>query len=50
MNSADGDRDFTTKFADFYQAGHFLVEAKQGGNTSGKGTAKRGTEGYRKAI
>ena len=44
------DRDNTTKFADFYKAGHFLIEAKQGGNISGKGTAKRGTEGYRKAI
>ena len=44
------DRENTTKFADFYKAGHFLTEAKQGGNSSGKGTAKRGTEGYRKAI
>ncbi|MEW6497159.1 MAG: DNA methyltransferase, partial [Cyanobacteriota bacterium] len=44
------DRDVTTRFADFYKEGHFLIEAKQGGETSGKGTAKRGTETYRKAM
>jgi hypothetical protein len=44
------DRDVTTRFADFYKAGHFLIEAKQGGTTAGKGTAKRGTEAYRKAM
>jgi hypothetical protein len=44
------DRDVTTKFADFYKEGHFLIEAKQGGETSGKGTAKRGTETYRKEM
>jgi hypothetical protein len=38
------DRDITTRFADFYKEGHFLIEAKQGGETVGKGTAKRGTE------
>jgi hypothetical protein len=42
------DRDITTRFADFYKEGHFLIEAKQGGETAGKGTAKRGTETYRK--
>jgi hypothetical protein len=44
------DRDITTRFADFYKEGHFLIEAKQGGETVGKGTAKRGTETYRKAM
>ncbi|MEQ8757614.1 MAG: class I SAM-dependent DNA methyltransferase [Coleofasciculus sp. G1-WW12-02] len=44
------DRDVTTRFSDFYKEGHFLIEAKQGGETSGKGTAKRGTETYRKAM
>jgi hypothetical protein len=44
------DRDITTRFADFYKAGHLLVEAKQGGDATGKGTAKRGTESYRKAM
>ncbi len=44
------DRDVTTRFADFYKAGHLLIEAKQGSDTTGKGTAKRGTESYRKAM
>jgi hypothetical protein len=44
------DRETTTRFADFYKEGHFLIEAKQGGETAGKGTAKRGTETYRKAM
>ena len=44
------DRESTTRFADFYKAGHLLVEAKQGSDISGKGTAKRGTETYRKAM
>ncbi len=44
------DRDSTTRFADFYKEGHLLVEAKQGSDLSGKGTAKRGTETYRKAM
>jgi hypothetical protein len=44
------DRETTTRFADFYKEEHFLIEAKQGGETVGKGTAKRGTETYRKAM
>lgn len=40
----------TTCFADFYKAGHFLIEAKQGGNTTGKGMAKRGTDRYQKEM
>ncbi|MCP2730499.1 class I SAM-dependent DNA methyltransferase [Limnofasciculus baicalensis] len=36
----------TPGFIDFYKAGHFLIEAKQGGTTSKKGTAKRGTNTY----
>ena len=44
------DRDTTTRFSDFYKEGHFVIEAKQGGETAGKGTAKRGTETYRKAM
>ncbi|MEG4311853.1 MULTISPECIES: DNA methyltransferase [unclassified Microcoleus] len=36
----------TPGFVDFYKADHFLIEAKQGGTTSKKGTAKRGTNTY----
>jgi len=36
----------TPGFIDFYKAEHFLIEAKQGGTTSKKGTAKRGTNTY----
>ncbi|MBD1812540.1 class I SAM-dependent DNA methyltransferase [Microcoleus vaginatus DQ-U2] len=36
----------TPGFIDFYKAEHFLIEAKQGGTTSNKGTAKRGTNTY----
>ena len=36
----------TTNFADFYKEGHFLIEAKQGGNANKRGTAKRGTKTY----
>ena len=36
----------TTNFADFYKEGHFLIEAKQGGNAAKRGTAKRGTKTY----
>lgn len=36
----------TPGFVDFYKAEHFLIEAKQGGTTSKKGTAKRGTNTY----
>ncbi len=36
----------TSGFVDFYKAEHFLIEAKQGGTTSKKGTAKRGTNTY----
>jgi hypothetical protein len=40
----------TSKFIDLYKADHFILEAKQGGTTSGKGTAKRGTLTYQKAM
>ena len=40
----------TPGFIDFYKAEHFLIEAKQGGTTTGKGTAKRGTNSYLKAM
>jgi very-short-patch-repair endonuclease len=40
----------TTKFADFYREGHFLVEAKQGSQDSSKGHGKRGTKTYRDAM
>ncbi|MCC3408371.1 MAG: class I SAM-dependent DNA methyltransferase [Microcoleus sp. PH2017_10_PVI_O_A] len=36
----------TPGFVDFHKAEHFLIEAKQGGTTSKKGTAKRGTNTY----
>jgi hypothetical protein len=40
----------TTRFADFYKEGHFLIEAKQGSTNSAKGHGKRGTQGYRDAM
>jgi hypothetical protein len=40
----------TTRFADFYKEGCFLIEAKQGSNNSAKGHGKRGTKGYRDAM
>ncbi len=36
----------TPGFIDFHKAEHFLIEAKQGGTTSKKGMAKRGTNTY----
>jgi hypothetical protein len=36
----------TPGFIDFHKAEHFIIEAKQGGTTSKKGTAKRGTNTY----
>jgi len=40
----------TTRFADFYKEGCFLIEAKQGSTNSTKGHGKRGTKGYRDAM
>ncbi len=40
----------TTRFADFYKAGCFLIEAKQGSEASSKGHGKRGTKVYRDAM
>ena len=40
----------TPGYIDFYKADHFLIEAKQGSDRSGKGTAKRGTNTYLKAM
>jgi hypothetical protein len=40
----------TTRFADFYKEGYFLIEAKQGSTNSTKGHGKRGTKGYRDAM
>ncbi|MGC9526557.1 MAG: DNA methyltransferase [Limnospira sp.] len=40
----------STRFADFYKEGHFLLEAKQGSTTSGKGHGKRGTKTYQDAM
>ena len=40
----------TPGYIDFYKADHFLIEAKQGSDKSGKGTAKRGTNTYLKAM
>jgi hypothetical protein len=37
----------STRFADFYKAGCFLIEAKQGSDSSAKGHGKRGTKAYR---
>ena len=40
----------STKFADFYKEGCFLIEAKQGSDSSGKGHGKRGTKAYRDTM
>lgn len=40
----------TTGYIDFYKENHFVIEAKQGSDRSGKGTAKRGTQSYLKAM
>ncbi|TVQ24865.1 MAG: class I SAM-dependent DNA methyltransferase, partial [Leptolyngbya sp. DLM2.Bin15] len=40
------DKAESTRFADFYKEGCFLVEAKQGSSESGKGHGKRGTKVY----
>ncbi|MBW4664941.1 MAG: hypothetical protein KME01_12205 [Chroococcus sp. CMT-3BRIN-NPC107] len=40
----------TSGYIDFYKAEHFLIEAKQGSDKTGKGTAKRGTNSYLKAM
>jgi hypothetical protein len=44
------DKAETTRFADFYKEGHFLIEAKQGSTNSAKGHGKRGTQSYRDAM
>ncbi|MFM2431964.1 MAG: hypothetical protein RLZZ511_3177 [Cyanobacteriota bacterium] len=40
----------TSGYIDFYKENHFVIEAKQGSEQSGKGTAKRGTQAYLKAM
>lgn len=40
----------TTRFADFYKADCFLIEAKQGSEKSSKGHGKRGTKVYRDVM
>jgi len=40
----------STRFADFYKQGHFLIEAKQGSQESSKGHGKRGTKAYQDAM
>jgi hypothetical protein len=40
----------TPGYIDFYKADHFIIEAKQGSDLAGKGTARRGTNGYLKAM
>lgn len=44
------DKRATTRFADFYKEGCFLIEAKQGSTSSSKGHGKRGTKAYRDAM
>ena len=44
------DKAETTRFADFYKEGHFLIEAKQGSTDSSKGHGKRGTKTYLDAM
>lgn len=40
----------TTNFIDFYKEDCFVLETKQGSNTSNKGHGKRGTAAYRKEM
>jgi hypothetical protein len=40
----------TTNYIDFYKEGCFVLEAKQGSDSSNKGTGKRGTATYRKEM
>ena len=40
----------TPGYIDFYKEKHFVIEAKQGREQSGQGTAKRGTQAYLKAM
>jgi len=40
----------TTNYIDFYKEGCFVLEAKQGSDSNNKGTGKRGTASYRKAM
>ncbi|MEY2984117.1 MAG: adenine-specific methyltransferase protein class, partial [Cyanobacteriota bacterium] len=40
----------TTNYIDFYKEGCFVLEAKQGSDRHSKGTGKRGTASYRKAM
>ncbi len=40
----------TTRFADFYKEGHFLIEAKQGSTNSSKGHGKQDTKAYRDVM
>jgi hypothetical protein len=44
------DKSESTRFADFYKEGCFLIEAKQGSQESGKGHGKRGTKAYLDAM
>ena len=44
------DKAESTRFADFYKEGCFLIEAKQGSQASGKGHGKRGTKVYQDAM
>ena len=40
----------TTNYIDFYKEGCFVLEAKQGSDSSSKGTGKRGTSTYKKEM
>ena len=40
------DRKETSNFIDFHKEGYFLIEAKQGSNSSKQSTPRRGTDGY----
>ncbi|WP_204136845.1 type IIL restriction-modification enzyme MmeI [Halomicronema sp. CCY15110] len=44
------DKAESTRFADFYKAGCFLIEAKQGSQDTSKGHSKRGTKTYRDTM
>ena len=44
------DRKETSNFIDFHKEGYFLIEAKQGSNSSKQSTPRRGTDGYSRMM
>lgn len=44
------DRKETSNFIDFHKEGHFVIEAKQGSNSTKQSTPRRGTDGYSRMM